>query len=83
MDPLPQLTAFLSHLQTWLYTLGGTIFIISVVIAGIMRMPLFGVSERRTMISNMALSAAVVGLIIILLAIPLSSALKTIFPTHP
>jgi hypothetical protein len=45
-----------------------TIFVICVIIAGIMRMVSFG-NERRVAISNMALTAAVVGLVIALLAL--------------
>ncbi|HLZ63272.1 MAG TPA: hypothetical protein VKR06_40585 [Ktedonosporobacter sp.] len=53
---------------------GFTVFIIAVIIAGIMRMVAFG-SERRVALSNMALTAAVVGLGILLLAPVIQTAL--------
>jgi hypothetical protein len=56
---------------------GGTVFLVSVVIAGVMRMVAFG-SERRIAISNMALTSAVVGLVIMLLATVLHTALTQI-----
>ena len=46
---------------------GGIVFIICVIVAGIMRMIAFG-SERRVAVSNMALTAAVVGLGIVILS---------------
>lgn len=64
MQPL---ATFLQHINTLLTTLGGTIFLIAVAIAGIMRM-ISGGNERRITISNMALMAAITGLAIILLA---------------
>ena len=54
---------------------GLTVFLIAVIVAGIMRMVAFG-SERRVALSNMALTAAVVGLAIIFLAPVISTALS-------
>jgi type IV secretory pathway VirB2 component (pilin) len=55
-------------------TVGAIVFVLAVIIAGIMRMIAFG-SERRVAISNMALTAAVVGLGIVLLAPLIQNAL--------
>ena len=79
-DPFPALTAFLATIQTWLYAIGFTLFLISAAVAGIMRMPIFGTSDRRNSVSNLALMSAVVGLMILFLAVPLGNAIKTAFP---
>lgn len=65
-DPL-KLNALATQVKNIVLTVGGTIFLISVAIAGIMRMVAFG-NERRIALSNMALTAAVVGLVIMLLS---------------
>jgi hypothetical protein len=72
-----KLNALAGTVQTDARLVGGTVFFISVIIAGIMRMVAFG-SERRIALSNMALTAAVVGLIIMLLATVLYQALHTV-----
>lgn len=64
---MPQLTNFLGAIDKLLTALGGTIFLIAIAIAGIMRM-ISGGNERRITISNMALMAAITGLAIMLLA---------------
>jgi len=51
-----------------IWLIGGGVFVISVVIGGIMRMTAYG-NERRIAMSNMALSAAVAGLVIMLLSL--------------
>ncbi|GHO93654.1 hypothetical protein KSF_037020 [Reticulibacter mediterranei] len=71
-DPLPQLNNFIKQIRGTVTAVGGTIFLIAVAIAGIMRMVAFG-NERRIALSNMALTAAVIGLIIMLMATALSS----------
>jgi hypothetical protein len=76
-DPL-KINALATKIKGIVMTVGGTIFLISVAIAGIMRMVAFG-NERRVALSNMALTAAVVGLIIMLLATTLQTFLKGIF----
>lgn len=73
---MKELTDFLNSIQILLQGLGATVFVICVIIAGLMRM-LSGGNERRVAISNMAFTAAVVGLAIILLA----SAFKTFIMT--
>jgi type IV secretory pathway VirB2 component (pilin) len=70
-DPLPQLNKFVQQIETTVRIVGGTVFLIAVAVAGIMRMVAFG-NERRVALSNMALTAAVVGLIIMLMATALS-----------
>lgn len=60
------INTLLGNIQNLIHTVGLTIFLISVSVAGIMRMVAFG-SERRIALSNIALTAAVVGLVIMLL----------------
>ena len=55
---------------------GLAVFLVSVVIAGVMRMIAFG-SERRIAVSNMALTSAVVGLVIMLVAGALQTAIQS------
>lgn len=64
---IPGLTNLLNTINTAVTGVGATVFLISVAVAGIMRMVAFG-SERRIALSNMALTAAVIGLVIMLLA---------------
>jgi hypothetical protein len=66
-DVPAQLNNLLNTINTGVTAVGATVFLISVAVAGIMRMVAFG-SERRIALSNMALTAAVVGLVIMLLA---------------
>jgi hypothetical protein len=82
-DPFPQLTTFLGGIEGWLFALGGTLMIISIAFAAIIRLPIFGVSERRTMLSNAALGAILAAAIIMGLAIPAEHAWQTLFPTRP
>jgi hypothetical protein len=67
----PDLTTMLNGLvgsiENLARTVGLAVFLVCVIIAGIMRMVAFG-SERRIHLSNMALTAAVAGLVIMLLA---------------
>jgi hypothetical protein len=77
-DPLPELNKFVQQIRTTVLAVGGTIFLVSVAIAGIMRMVAFG-NERRVALSNMALTAAVVGLIIMLMATALSKFINGAF----
>ncbi len=62
-------------IQTDARIVGGSVFFIAVIIAGIMRMIAFG-SERRVALSNMALTAAVVGLGILIAAPLIQQALQ-------
>ncbi|GHO50524.1 hypothetical protein [Ktedonospora formicarum] len=75
-----QILGFASSIQALIRTLGFTFFLIGIAVAGIMRMVSFG-SDRRVALSNMALTAAVVGLIIMLMGGALSGVLTTAFPT--
>jgi hypothetical protein len=77
-DPLPQLNKFVEQVRGTVLAVGGTIFLISVAVAGIMRMVAFG-NERRVALSNMALTAAVIGLIIMLMATALSKFINGAF----
>ncbi len=66
-DTLTQIANFVNAIQGAVTGLGVAMFIIGVTIAGMMRMMSFG-SERRIMVSNMAITAAIVGLAIMLMA---------------
>ncbi len=78
MDQLQtQLTTFLGSIQTLLTTLGGAICVIGIIVGGLMRATAFG-SERRIAASNIALSCAVVGFIIVLLAGTIQGAISAL-----
>ena len=79
-DPLPQLTTFLGDLLLYLIYLGIILAVISAVIAGILLLPIFGLSERNTALGTNALRWAVIGLLVILLAIPIRNILLHYFP---
>src|ERR1700731_1346149 len=66
-DLTGSLSKLATAIETLARTLGLVIFLVCVIVAGIMRMVAFG-SERRIQMSNMALTAAVIGLVIMLLA---------------
>ena len=75
IDPLNKL---LGSIAATLWTVGGVLCVIGLIIGGIMRATAFG-SERRIATSNVALSCAVLGFLIILLAQPISDAILNIF----
>lgn len=75
------LNVFAGSVQTFLGIIGGVVFLIGVSIAGIMRMVAFG-SDRRIALSNMALTAAVVGLVILMMSYGLYNLISKAFPTH-
>ncbi len=79
-DPFPQLTTFLESALLYLIFLGIILSAISAVVAGILYLPIFGLGERRTAIAGAALRATVIGLIIVLLALPARGALLRYFP---
>ncbi len=66
-NELQPLQNLLDLVQSTALAIGGTTFVISVIVAGIMRMTSFA-NERRVSMSNMALTAAVVGLVIMVLS---------------
>jgi uncharacterized membrane-anchored protein len=76
------LTTLVTNIQTLVIGLAISVFVVCVIIAGLMRMLSFG-NERRVAISNMALTAAVVGLVIALIAIGLRDFLVKLFPNAP
>jgi Type IV secretion system pilin len=76
------LNTLVTNIQNVIVGLAATVFVICVVVAGLMRMLSFG-NERRVAISNMALTAAVVGLVIILISVALRGFLVGLFPTNP
>ena len=61
------LQGLLTQIQNILLGLGLTVCVIGIIVGGLMRATAFG-SERRIATSNVALSCAVVGFIIVLLA---------------
>lgn len=77
-----ELNHLVTNIQNVIVGLAATVFVICVVVAGLMRMLSFG-NERRVAISNMALTAAVVGLVIILISIALRTFLVGLFPGNP
>ncbi|GHO78875.1 hypothetical protein KSD_66460 [Ktedonobacter sp. SOSP1-85] len=77
-DPYKDIVNFANSIRSLVYVLGFTIFLIGIIGAGIMRILSFG-SDRRVAMSNMALTAAVIGLIIILLGAGLSTLLQNAF----
>jgi hypothetical protein len=77
-DAGKNLVEFANYVEALVRVLGITIFLIGVAIAGIMRMLSFG-SDRRVAMSNMALTAAVVGLLILVLASTLGSLIMQAF----
>ncbi len=83
MDAFTQLATFLHTFWLYVMAIGTTLFFISIAFAGIIRLPIFGISERRTALSNLALASAVIALIIMFSAIPLHAAIETFFPPPP
>jgi cytochrome b561 len=79
-DPFPQLTTFLENLLLYLIFLGIILAGISGVVCGILYLPIFGLSERRREIANAALRGTVIGLLVVLLALPARAALLHFFP---
>lgn len=77
-DPYKDIYNFADSIRGLVYALGFTIFLIGIIAAGIMRILSFG-SDRRIAMSNMALTAAVIGLIIILLGTGLQTLLVGAF----
>ena len=78
-DSLHQLYTFVQQMQAAIFYIGGFIFLIGIVLAGMMRMLSMG-NERRVAMSNIALTAAVVGLVIMLMGNGLYSFFSTAFP---
>ncbi|HTK08592.1 MAG TPA: hypothetical protein VL485_15600 [Ktedonobacteraceae bacterium] len=78
-QPLPELTTFLNSIWSILVNVAVILFVICVIVAGVMRMISFG-NERRIALSNMALTAAVIGLVIVLLAVVLQGWLLKLLP---
>ncbi|HLI91054.1 MAG TPA: hypothetical protein VKV37_20350 [Ktedonobacteraceae bacterium] len=77
-NPFTDLQNMVTFLEGYITAIGGGIFVIGVSVAGIMRMVAFG-SERRIATSNIALTAAVVGLVIMLLGSALLSVFQNVF----
>jgi type IV secretory pathway VirB2 component (pilin) len=74
-----ELSAFLKDIAQTLFSLGLVLCVIGIIVGGIMRATAFG-SERRIAASNVALSCAVLGFLIILLAQPIGNAIQSAFP---
>jgi len=66
------LETLVTRIRDVIFYLGAIAFVVSVAVAGVMRMTSAS-NERRIAMSNMALTAAVIGLVIMLLAIGLQN----------
>ena len=75
---LGNFTGFLQNVAKTLFSMGLFLCVIGIIVGGIMRATAFG-SERRIMTSNVALSCAVLGFIIIMLAKPVGLAIQGAF----
>lgn len=75
---IPGLAQFLKNIAQTLFDLGIVLCVIGIIVGGIMRATSFG-SERRIAASNVALSCAVLGFLIILLAQPIGSVIQGAF----
>ncbi|HZR38511.1 MAG TPA: hypothetical protein VFB12_00230 [Ktedonobacteraceae bacterium] len=71
-DPLGDVKTLVNNIETTVRDIATAAFFIGIAVGAMMRMLAFG-SERRIAVSNMALTAAIVGLAIFLL----SSAIQT------
>ncbi len=80
MDPFPQFTSFLENILLYLIYIGIILATISGIVAGILFLPIFGLSERRASLGGTALRMTVIGILVILLALPLRNALLAHFP---
>jgi len=70
--------AFATNIMSTLRILAIIVFFISITVAGMMRMMSFG-GQQRIMISNMALTSAIVGLVIVAISFVLQSIIQTAF----
>ncbi len=75
---IPDLQTFLKNVAQTLFDLGLLLCVIGIIVGGMMRATAFG-SERRIAASNVALSCAVLGFLIILLAQPIGNAIQSAF----
>lgn len=66
----------LGHIQTLLQGVGLAICVIGIMVGGLMRATAFG-NERKIATSNMALSCAVIGFVIVLVASTAGNTIQT------
>ncbi len=83
VDPFPVFTAFLETILLYMIFIGIILATISGVLAGILFLPVFGLSAQRTATGSKALQFTAIGLLIILLAIPARNALLSHFTLPP
>ena len=76
---IPALNTFLNNIGGFLIGLGVAICAIGLIVGGLMRAAAFG-NERRISASNLALSCAVIGLVIVLFAYTVGNALNNTIP---
>ncbi|MBO0783663.1 MAG: hypothetical protein J2P37_33035 [Ktedonobacteraceae bacterium] len=74
-----QLTAFVNSIMNLVRQIGLVIFIISISIAAMMRMMSFG-GQQRIMFANLALTSAVIGLVVLALASIIEAIVTNFFP---
>ena len=70
-----ELQTLFTNIQTILLTLGLSVCILGIIVGGLMRATAFG-NERKIATSNVALSCAVVGFVIVLLSSVLANGIK-------
>jgi hypothetical protein len=80
-DPFPLLTAFLENTLLYLIYIGVILATISAVLAGILFLPIFGLTNQRAALGSTALRMTVIGIVVILLAVPVRNAMLGAFPT--
>jgi hypothetical protein len=69
---------FATNIMSTLRILAIVVFFISITVAGMMRMMSFG-GQQRIMISNMALTSAIIGLVIVAISFVLQSLIQAAF----
>ncbi|GHO94369.1 hypothetical protein KSF_044170 [Reticulibacter mediterranei] len=72
------LTTFINNLTDILKGLGVGVAGIGIIVGGLMRATAFG-NERKVAISNQAIAAAIVGLVIVLIASTVSTGMSAMF----
>ena len=76
--PLKDLYSILNQLRTFLFSAGIILVVVGIIVGGIMRATAFG-NDKQIASSNVALAAAVIGLLIIVLAVPITNGIAGAF----
>ena len=84
VDPFPQFTSALENILLYLIFIGIILATISGIFAGIMYLPIFGwLDDQKNALGRNALRMTVIGLLIILIAIPARNAILSQFTLPP